>query len=171
MWRHYAALVGSCVTMHAGAAEIVPVTRPSVSLFSAGIAQIDIALVERMPSVPQPWIPADWLSLARNQTALVFNLTPSSVPYTPLLWWDDAERNFPQRTFGVPSYVGEATSGEGHEEIAGGSTLFNEATRQMVHLSRSSYAPPLCSGTRAFGLALREQHDLLVGQRLYLRRL
>lgn len=95
---------------------------------NVGISQIElpIPLVDRMPSAPQPWIPVDWLSLARNQTGLVFNLT-SSIQYTPLLWWDDAEQNFPQRTFGVPSYVGQTTSGQGHEEIAGGAVNLNAA--------------------------------------------
>ena len=87
----------------------------------SGVHQIPMQLVDRMPNTPEPWVPIDWVSLARNQTALIFNLTQAEgVPFTPLLWWDDTETNFPQRTFGIPSYVGEASSGQNHEEIAGG---------------------------------------------------
>ena len=137
-----------------------------------GISQIPIPLVDRMPNAPQPWIPVDWLSLTRNQTALVFNLTPS-IQYTPLLWWDDAEQNFPQRTFGAPSYVGQTTNGQGHEEIAGGAVHLNSAWPLMCcHRTMANPVASRACASRAgaFRLAIRLQYDVPLGRRIRLRR-
>jgi hypothetical protein len=85
----------------------------------AVIPQIPLALIDTMPNLPQPWVRVDWNGLARNQTSFVFSFSPHG-PDTPLLWWDDADNNFQQRTFGTPSYVrGGGPSGTNHEAIAG----------------------------------------------------
>jgi hypothetical protein len=68
----------------------------------ASVPQTVLPLVEQMPRLPQPWIPADWASLTRSQLAFVFDAVRQG-PYLPLLWWDDRHINVNQTTFGVPS--------------------------------------------------------------------
>ena len=83
------------------------------------VPQIAVPLVARMPDLPSPWLPTDWLALTRNQTRLVFDATRAG-EFLPLLWWDDRHHNFPQTTFGVASYVGGASGADaGHEAITG----------------------------------------------------
>lgn len=89
------------------------------SLFAAApTAQRSIDRVELMPNQPQPFKLKDFKAVAQGYDKLVFNPSASG-EFQPLLWWDDTKINFPMRTFGLPSYVGnnQKRGGDDHEAI------------------------------------------------------
>lgn len=75
-----------------------------------------------MPRVPKPFRMLDWAALARRYDASVFDFERPG-EYFPLIWIDDARRNFDQPTFGLYTVVGDPRmgpdvhNGEAHEAI------------------------------------------------------
>ncbi len=67
--------------------------------------QVDIAAVELMPNLPEPFELIDWRAKAQAYDRFVFNLRATG-RFLPLLWLDDAHLNLDRLTFGLPSYVG-----------------------------------------------------------------
>lgn len=113
--RRSACPTGTAAAALAAAALACCGPRPA----AAAVPQVALPLVERMPGRPQPWAPTDWPAVASAWVGFVFDAVQRG-EHLPLLWWDDAHRNFNQTTFGVPSYVGGATGGgAAHEAIAG----------------------------------------------------
>ncbi len=68
------------------------------------IGQKDIAAVELMPNLPEPYQLVDWREKALAYDRLVFNFKASG-EFLPLVWLDDSQININRTTFGLPSYV------------------------------------------------------------------
>lgn len=69
------------------------------------VPQKDIDLVRYMPERPFPYKMKDWKTIARKQDSLLFDFDAKGT-FLPLIWWDNTQTNFPERGFGLPSYVG-----------------------------------------------------------------
>ncbi|HEY9561954.1 MAG TPA: hypothetical protein VIR29_14315, partial [Anseongella sp.] len=69
------------------------------------VSQKDIDLVRYMPERPFPYKMKDWKAIARKQDSLLFDFDAQGT-FLPLIWWDNTQTNFPERGFGLPSYVG-----------------------------------------------------------------
>lgn len=80
--------------------------------------QINIARIEKMPNIPPQFKMKNWKETAINFDKFVFDLNAKG-ELLPLIWMDKTQRNFPQDTFGIPSYVGDnrQKGGENHEGI------------------------------------------------------
>jgi len=74
--------------------------------------QRDIAAVELMPNIPQPYRVIDWWGKARAYDRFVFDLTARG-QYLPLAWIDDFRINIERPTFGLQTYVGAQDQGPG----------------------------------------------------------
>jgi len=106
------------------------------------VPQTPLPLVESFPRVPSPLVAVDWRALASTAVSFIFDAARAG-PHLPLLWWDDARRNFNATTFGVPSYVGGATgAGAPHESIAGAALVLSAALagRNVSCLSGGGFA-------------------------------
>lgn len=84
--------------------------RPPRTFFQPG--QKDIAAVEFMPNLPEPFALPDWRERARAYDRLVFNFQARG-EFLPLVWLDESRINLDQVTFGLPSYVGAPDQGPG----------------------------------------------------------
>src|SRR3546814_1102313 len=58
-----------------------------------------------MPERPFPYKMKDWKAIARKQDSLLFDFDAQGT-FLPLIWWDNTQTNFPERGFGLHSYVG-----------------------------------------------------------------
>ena len=67
--------------------------------------QKDIAAVELMPNLPEPYELIDWREKARAYDRLVFDFDAKG-EFLPLVWLDEHPLNSDRPTFGLPSYVG-----------------------------------------------------------------
>jgi hypothetical protein len=67
--------------------------------------QIDIAAVELMPNIPQPFHLVDWRAKARAYDQFVFDFQARG-EYLPLVWIDHWSINLDRPTFGLQTYVG-----------------------------------------------------------------
>lgn len=74
--------------------------------------QRDIAAVELMPNIPQPYRLIDWRAKARAYDQFVFDFTARG-QYLPLIWIDDFRINIDRPTFGLQTYVGALEQGPG----------------------------------------------------------
>lgn len=59
-----------------------------------------------MPDLPSPYKMKDWETIARNQDRLLYDFKAKGA-LLPLCWWDDSGYNFPEKSFGICSYVGQ----------------------------------------------------------------
>ncbi len=90
-----------------------PNCRPSVRAQSG---QRDIATVELMPNLPDPFNPTDWRAKARDFDKLAFDFQARG-RYLPLVWLDNSHVNVDRPAFGLPSYVGGARQDGGQEGV------------------------------------------------------
>jgi hypothetical protein len=67
--------------------------------------QRDIATVEQMPNLPEPFLLIDWRAKARAYDRFVFDFQARG-EFLPLVWLDESRINLDRATFGLPSYVG-----------------------------------------------------------------
>jgi hypothetical protein len=74
--------------------------------------QKDIAAVELMPNLPEPYELVGWREKARAYDRLVFDFAARG-EFLPLVWLDDSRLNLDRPTFGLPSYVGAPDQARG----------------------------------------------------------
>jgi hypothetical protein len=91
------------------------------------VDQTKIDRISMMPDQPSPYKMIDWFEKAHNFDQYVFNLDLKG-DYVPFIWWDSARRNFPERTFGMYTAIGDVRQGNR------GSTEFHEALASMGSL-------------------------------------
>ncbi len=77
------------------------------------IEQKSIGLVEKMPTMPQPYKMLDWKQKARDFDAYAFDME-SKLPAGPVIWFDDNQRNLPQMTFGLYTAMKDVRQGPEH---------------------------------------------------------
>ncbi|MHB8952872.1 MAG: hypothetical protein ACYC4U_07805 [Pirellulaceae bacterium] len=85
------------------------------------LGQLDIAAVELMPNIPQPFQLIDWRAKAQAYDRFVFDLNTQGT-FLPLLWLDDTRINIDRPTFGLPSYVGAVDQHSGRPNSQEGIT-------------------------------------------------
>lgn len=73
--------------------------------------QIPFKVIDSLPNMPSPYRMKDWKKIAVEQDHFIYNLKIRG-KFLPLGWWDDEHINFPIRSFGLPSYVGELREGK-----------------------------------------------------------
>ncbi len=84
--------------------------------------QVSISRVDRMPAIPQPYKIIDWKQKAIDFDNYVFDFN-STLPAGPQIWIDNAQRNFPQATFGIYTAMKDdrqgpkRNGGEFHESL------------------------------------------------------
>jgi hypothetical protein len=84
---------------------------------ASGVAQLSLASIERYPRLPQPFYMRNWREVARKLDGFVFDYDAKG-EFFPMIWRDTAQRNHPQDTWGIPSYLGDNRQrGESHESI------------------------------------------------------
>lgn len=69
------------------------------------VKQVPITVVATMPNMPSPYKMKDWKQIGIKQDALLYDFNAKGA-LLPLIWWDDSHVNTPERSFGLPSYVG-----------------------------------------------------------------
>ena len=77
--------------------------------------QKEIPLVAKMPDRPQPLKARDWKQTAQAYDELVFDFSQEG-PFLPLISWDLGSVNFQQKSFFLPSYVGDYRAQPGSQE-------------------------------------------------------
>lgn len=88
------------------------------------VEQVQISRVQTMPFFPEPYKMLNWKEVAINFDQYVFDHNVKG-DYLPLIWLDHSQRNFPQKTFGLYTAIGDvrqgnnANGGEFHEAIGG----------------------------------------------------
>ena len=87
-----------------------PARFPARTLFQPG--QKDIAAVEWMPNLPEPYEATDWREKARAFDNLAFDFQARG-EFLPLVWLEESPPNIAGPTFGLPSYVGAPDQGPG----------------------------------------------------------
>jgi len=103
--------------------------------------QKDIAAVELMPNLPEPYQLVDWREKALAYDRLVFNFKASG-EFLPLVWLDDSRINIDRTTFGLPSYVGSPHQARGMTNSQEGITCLGAvlgATLAGVDKSRQEH--------------------------------
>ena len=86
------------------------------------VEQIAIPRVDKMPGIPQPYKIIDWKQKALDFDNYVFDFN-STLPAGPQIWIDNAQRNFPQPTFGIYTAMKDdrqgpdRNGGEFHESL------------------------------------------------------
>ena len=73
---------------------------------AAGVPQIEIPVIERMPAMPQGYRLRDWKQTARDTDTLAFDFERRGV-HLPLPWWDDGRVDHDLTGFALPAYVGD----------------------------------------------------------------
>jgi hypothetical protein len=91
------------------------------------VQQIKIDRIALMPDQPSPYKMIDWFEKANNFDQYVYNLDLKG-DYLPFIWWDSAKRNFPEKTFGMYTAIGDVR--QGHQ----GSKEFHEALASIGSL-------------------------------------
>lgn len=71
----------------------------------AGTDQLPIAVVEKMPAVPQPYVLRDWKKVARDFDAIAFDFSRTG-EFLPLPWWDNSRTDHDLTGFAMPAYIG-----------------------------------------------------------------
>lgn len=86
------------------------------------VEQTPISRVEQMPNLPQPYKMLDWKQKALDFDSYAFDFN-SKLPAGPVIWIDNAQRNFPQATFGLYTAMADdrqgpqRNNGEFHESL------------------------------------------------------
>ncbi|MDN5296320.1 MAG: hypothetical protein PWQ71_426 [Bacteroidota bacterium] len=76
------------------------------------VLQTNIARVELMPNLPQPYKIIDWKEKAQQFDNYVFDFN-SKLPAGPMIWLDNNQRNLPQQTFGLFTAIHDVRQGAG----------------------------------------------------------
>ena len=85
--------------------------------------QVVIQRIAAMPDNPKPYKLIDWYEKAHNFDQYAFNMQQTG-NYLPLIWIDSSGRNFPQKTFGMYTVIGDVRQGKANPE-------FHEAVNAM----------------------------------------
>ncbi|MGM9736656.1 MAG: hypothetical protein ACI3ZL_09625 [Candidatus Cryptobacteroides sp.] len=86
------------------------------------VEQEPISRVDMMADFPQPYKMLDWKQKALDYDAYAFDFN-STLPAGPVIWIDNAQRNFPQPTFGLYTAMADdrqgpdRNNGEFHESL------------------------------------------------------
>lgn len=91
-------------------AAVQRTNRQPRKFFQSG--QKDLAAVELMPNLPEPYELIDWREKALAYDRLAFNFKAVG-EFLPLIWLDDSRINIDATTFGLPSYVGNPNQVKG----------------------------------------------------------
>jgi len=83
--------------------------------------QIDIARVELMPNVPEPFKMRDWKEAAYSFDKLVFDFQAEGA-LLPIIWWDKSRKNFDQDIFALPAYMGDNRQNADNPDVHEGIT-------------------------------------------------
>jgi len=103
--------------------------------------QKDIAAVELMPNLPEPFALIDWREKARAYDRFVFDFQAQG-EFLPLVWLDDSRINLDRPTFGLPSYVGNPDQRQGKANSQEGITCLGAvlgATLAGIDKSRQEH--------------------------------
>lgn len=138
----FAALFFACKTT----APFVPTASP--------VSQIAISRIEKMPHHPRPYEYRDWKKTALDFDQYAFDFSQKG-EFLPLIWWDSTGRNFPEKTFGLYTALGDVREGpavnhgENHEALGAlgavlGATLVgidksNQDGQNYVSMLRNYY--------------------------------
>ncbi|MCU0874419.1 MAG: hypothetical protein MUE50_18955, partial [Pirellulaceae bacterium] len=109
------------------------------TVFQGG--QKDIATVERMPNLPEPFALVDWREKARAYDRFVFDFHARG-EFLPLVWLDESRINIDRSTFGLPSYVGAPDQAAGKPNSQEGITCMGAvlgATLSGIDKSRQEH--------------------------------
>jgi hypothetical protein len=95
-----------------------------IASFSSGQdaknSSYEFATIEKMPRQPTPFEIRDWRTVARDLDAVLFDFNAKG-ENLPVIWWDKAQRNYPQDMFALPAYLGDSrqksANPEKHEAI------------------------------------------------------
>ncbi len=104
------ALLASCASQGEFTTSAIPVTQRS------------IPRVDKMPNHPKPYVYKDWKQTALDFDRYVFDFSQKG-DFLPLIWWDTMGRNFPEKTFGIYTALGDVrmgaavNNGENHEAL------------------------------------------------------
>lgn len=97
-------------------------TLPSFQPTASPAAQAAIPRVEAMPNQPKPFALRDWRKTALDFDRYAYDFNAKG-RFLPLIWMDNAGRNFPEPTFGLFTAVGDVrfgaaiNNGENHEAL------------------------------------------------------
>ncbi len=86
------------------------------------VQQTEISRVAQMADFPQPYKMIDWKQKALDFESYAFDFN-STLPAGPVIWIDNAQRNFPQPTFGLYTAMADdrqgpsRNNGEFHESL------------------------------------------------------
>lgn len=103
--------------------------------------QREIAAVDLMPNLPEPYELIDWREKARAYDRLVFNFHARG-EFLPLIWLDESRINRADFTFGLSSYVGSPDQARGRSNSQEGLTCMGAvlgATLVGVDKSRQEH--------------------------------
>lgn len=97
---------------------------PKFPFDTNGVAVIQkkIPRVQEMPDRPAPYVYRDWAETTRDFDNYVFDFNQKG-KHMPLIWWDTMGRNFPDKTFGLYTAIGDVrmgpniNNGENHEAL------------------------------------------------------
>ena len=109
---------------------ILTVSAAALALVSCGkntapgepVKQVEISRVNQMADFPQPYKMLDWKRKALDFEEYAFDFN-SILPAGPVIWIDNAQRNFPQPTFGLYTAMADdrqgpdRNNGEFHESL------------------------------------------------------
>lgn len=88
------------------------------------VAQQDVAVIDSMSAIPEPFQIIDYKQLAESFDQTVFNWSATGTSW-PVIWQDNTQKNFPQATFGLYTAIGDVRQGPNvesgmvHEAMAG----------------------------------------------------
>jgi hypothetical protein len=96
--------------------------KPGFTPKASSVSQRAIPRVEKMPNHPKPYVYKDWKKTAQDFDHYVFDFSQKG-DFLPLIWWDKTGRNFPEKTFGIYTALGDVrmggavNNGENHEAL------------------------------------------------------
>jgi len=128
----------------AAAAALIAIAACTPRYGGAPVAQKDIAKVETMPSMPEPYAILDWHQKALDFDAFAFDFE-NPAESGPVIWWDDAGRNTGERTFGLYTAMKDArqgpdvNGGEFHESLNVLHTLLGAGLNGIDKTSQNGY--------------------------------
>lgn len=137
---------------------------PPRTVFQPG--QRDIAAVELMPNLPEPFELVDWREKARVYDRFVFDFHGSG-QFLPLVWLDESRINMDRPTFGLPSYVGTPDQAAGKRNSQEGITCMGAVLgATLVGIDKSRQEPDYVAMCEAWfntkngmNLVLNRQQD------------
>lgn len=103
---------------------VIAITFSACNQKADPVEQISIDRIAAFPDQPEPYKMIDWYEKAHNFDQYAFNLDLKG-EHLPFVWFDSAQRNFPQTTFGLFTVIGDVRQGpKGNKE-------FHEALNSM----------------------------------------